>query len=279
MKKLIETEHISFSYEEETGLPLVLEDVNITIGEGEFVAVLGHNGSGKSTFAKHCNAVLLPRTGTVTVDGMDTRDEDKLFEIRQCAGMVFQNPDNQIVATVVEEDVAFALENLGVPPDEMRRRVDESMKMAGIYEFRERAPHNLSGGQKQRVAIAGVVAMRPDCLILDEATAMLDPRGREQVMQTIHYLNKNMGITVVSITHYMEEAAKADRVLVMSKGKVVLEGTPKEVFSQTEKVRSLHLDVPQAAELRDELVKAGIDLPEGIIDTGECAQALYELLQ
>ena len=279
MKKLIETEHISFSYEEETGLPLVLEDVNITIGEGEFVAVLGHNGSGKSTFAKHCNAVLLPRTGTVMVDGMDTRDEDKLFEIRQCAGMVFQNPDNQIVATVVEEDVAFALENLGVPPDEMRRRVDESMKMAGIYEFRERAPHNLSGGQKQRVAIAGVVAMRPDCLILDEATAMLDPRGREQVMQTIHYLNRNMGITVVSITHYMEEAAQADRVLVMSKGHVVMEGTPKEVFSQTEKVRSLHLDVPQAAELRDELVKAGIPMPEGIIDTGECAQALYELLQ
>ena len=279
MKKLIETEHISFSYEEETGLPLVLEDVNITIGEGEFVAVLGHNGSGKSTFAKHCNAVLLPRTGTVMVDGMDTRDEDKLFEIRQCAGMVFQNPDNQIVATVVEEDVAFALENLGVPPDEMRRRVDESMKMAGIYEFRERAPHNLSGGQKQRVAIAGVVAMRPDCLILDEATAMLDPRGREQVMQTIHHLNKNMGITVVSITHYMEEAAQADRVLVMSQGNVVMEGTPKEVFSQTEKVRSLRLDVPQAAELRDELVKAGIPMPEGIIDTGECAQALYELLQ
>ena len=193
--------------------------------------------------------------------------------------MVFQNPDNQIVATVVEEDVAFALENLGVPQDEMRRRVDDSMKMAGIYEYRERAPHNLSGGQKQRVAIAGVVAMRPDCLILDEATAMLDPRGREQVMQTIHYLNRNMGITVVSITHYMEEAAQADRGLVMSKGHVVMEGTPKEVFSQTEKVRSLHLDVPQAAELRDELVKAGIPMPEGIIDTGACAQALYELLQ
>ena len=179
--------------------------------------------------------------------------------------MVFQSPDNQIVATVVEEDVAFALENLGVPPEEMRRRVDEAMKMAGIYEYRERAPHNLSGGQKQRVAIAGV--------------AMLDPRGREQVMQTIHHLNKNMGITVVSITHYMEEAAQADRVLVMSKGNVVMEGTPKEVFSQTEKVRALRLDVPQAAELRDELVKAGIPMPEGIIDTGACAQALYELLK
>ena len=256
-----------------------VDDVDLDVKAGDFVAILGHNGSGKSTLAKHLNAILIPTEGTLYVDGKDTRDESKLWEIRQSAGMVFQNPDNQIVATVVEEDVAFALENLGVPPDEMRRRVDESMKMAGIYEFRERAPHNLSGGQKQRVAIAGVVAMRPDCLILDEATAMLDPRGREQVMQTIHHLNKNMGITVVSITHYMEEAAQADRVIVMSKGHVVMEGTPKEVFSQTEKVRSLHLDVPQAAELRDELVKAGIPMPEGIIDTGECAQALYELLQ
>ena len=253
--------------------------VDFAIEKGDFVAILGHNGSGKSTLAKHINALLVPSEGTLWVDGIDTRDEERVWDVRQSAGMVFQNPDNQIVATVVEEDVAFALENLGVPPEEMRRRVDDSMKMAGIYEYRERAPHNLSGGQKQRVAIAGVVAMRPDCLILDEATAMLDPRGREQVMQTIHYLNRNMGITVVSITHYMEEAAQADRVLVMSKGHVVMEGTPKEVFSQTEKVRSLHLDVPQAAELRDELVKAGIPMPEGIIDTGECAQALYELLQ
>ena len=240
---------------------------------------LGANGCGKSTLAKHFNAILLPEEGKVYVEGMDTADDDKLYDIRQTVGMVFQSPDNQIVATVVEEDVAFALENLGVPPEEMRRRVDDAMKMAGIYEFRERAPHNLSGGQKQRVAIAGVVAMRPDCLILDEATAMLDPRGREQVMQTIHHLNKDLGITVVSITHYMEEAAQADRVLVMSQGSVVMEGTPKEVFSQTEKVRSLRLDVPQAAELRDELVKAGIPMPEGIIDTGECAQALYELLK
>ena len=281
MQPMIQTDALSFSYPVEEGQrrTTALDNVTLSIEKGSFVVVLGHNGSGKSTLAKHMNAVLLPSGGAVYVEGMDTKKEELLLEIRRRVGMVFQNPDNQIVATVVEEDVAFALENLGVPPDEMRRRVDESMKMAGIYEFRERAPHNLSGGQKQRVAIAGVVAMRPDCLILDEATAMLDPRGREQVMQTIHYLNKNMGITVVSITHYMEEAAKADRVLVMSKGKVVLEGTPKEVFSQTEKVRSLHLDVPQAAELRDELVKAGIDLPEGIIDTGECAQALYELLQ
>lgn len=275
---ILQAQDVRFRYDTEQP-NFAVDGVSMEVHRGEFVAVLGANGCGKSTLAKHFNAILLPESGTVLVEDMDTRTDEKLYDIRQKVGMVFQNPDNQIVATVVEEDVAFALENLGVPPEEMRRRVDDAMKMAGIYEFRERAPHNLSGGQKQRVAIAGVVAMRPDCLILDEATAMLDPRGREQVMQTIHYLNKNMGITVVSITHYMEEAAKADRVLVMSKGKVVLEGTPKEVFSQTEKVRSLHLDVPQAAELRDELVKAGIDLPEGIIDTGECAQALYELLQ
>ena len=273
---MIELDRVTYRYDAQHA---ALEDVSLCIGEGELVAVVGHNGSGKSTLAKHLNALLLPESGRVLVDGMDTKDPKNTLAIRQRVGMVFQNPDNQLVTTVVEEDVAFALENLGVPQDEMRRRVDDSMKMAGIYEYRERAPHNLSGGQKQRVAIAGVVAMRPDCLILDEATAMLDPRGREQVMQTIHYLNRNMGITVVSITHYMEEAAQADRVLVMSKGHVVMEGTPKEVFSQTEKVRSLHLDVPQAAELRDELVKAGIPMPEGIIDTGACAQALYELLQ
>ena len=257
----------------------ILHGLDLDVRRGECLALVGESGCGKSTLAKHFNAILLPESGKVYVEDMDTSDNSKLYDIRQTVGMVFQNPDNQIVETVVEEDVAFALENLGVPPDEMRRRVDEAMKMAGSYEFRERAPHNLSGGQKQRVAIAGVVAMRPDCLSLDEATAMLDPRGREQVMQTIHHLNKNMGITVVSITHYMEAAAQADRVLVMSKGHVVMEGTPKEVFSQTEKVRSLRLDVPQAAELRDELVKAGIPMPEGIINTGECAQALYELLQ
>ena len=253
---ILTAKDLKFRYDPEQP-DYALNGVSAEVKRGEFVAVLGANGCGKST--------------------LDTADDDKIYDIRQTVGMVFQNPDNQIVATVVEEDVAFALENLGVPPEEMRRRVDEAMKMAGIYEYRERAPHNLSGGQKQRVAIAGVVAMRPDCLILDEATAMLDPRGREQVMQTIHHLNKNMGITVVSITHYMEEAAQADRVLVMSKGHVVMEGTPKEVFSQTEKVRALHL--PQAAELRDELVKAGIPMPEGIIDTGACAQALYELLK
>ena len=269
---------LKFRYDPEQPV-YALNGVSVGVRRGEFVAVLGANGCGKSTLAKHFNAILLPESGTVLVEGMDTRDEEKIYDIRQKVGMVFQSPDNQIVATVVEEDVAFALENLGVPPEELRRRVDAAMKMAGIYEYRERAPHNLSGGQKQRVANAGVVAIRPDCLILDEATAMLDTCGCLLVLFFFHRLNKDLGITVVAITHYMEEAAQADRVLVMSQGHVVMEGTPKEVFSQTEKVRSLHLDVPQAAELRDELVKAGIPMPEGIIDTGACAQALYELLQ
>ena len=277
MNEMIAAKDVRFRYTPEN--PYAVDGASMTIRKGEFVAVLGANGCGKSTLAKHFNAILLPESGTVTVEGMDTRDESQLYDIRQTVGMVFQNPDNQIVATVVEEDVAFALENLGVPPAEIRARIDEAMQMSGIYRHREKAPHKLSGGQKQRVAIAGVIAMRPDCLVLDEATAMLDPRGREKVMETIHHLNKDFGITVVSITHYMEEAAQADRVLVMSEGHVVMEGTPKEVFSQTEKVRSLRLDVPQAAELRDELVKAGLNLPEGIITEDECAAALYELLK
>ena len=277
MNEMIAAKDVRFRYTSEN--PYAVDGASMTIRKGEFVAVLGANGCGKSTLAKHFNAILLPESGTVTVEGMDTRDESHLYDIRQTVGMVFQNPDNQIVATVVEEDVAFALENLGVPPAEIRARIDEAMQMSGIYKHREKAPHKLSGGQKQRVAIAGVIAMRPDCLVLDEATAMLDPRGREKVMETIHHLNKDFGITVVSITHYMEEAAQADRVLVMSEGHVVMEGTPKEVFSQTEKVRSLRLDVPQAAELRDELVKAGLNLPEGIITEDECAAALYELLK
>lgn len=277
MNEMIAAKDVRFRYTPEN--PYAVDGASMTIRKGEFVAVLGANGCGKSTLAKHFNAILLPESGAVTVEGVDTRDESHLYDIRQTVGMVFQNPDNQIVATVVEEDVAFALENLGVPPAEIRARIDEAMQMSGIYKHREKAPHKLSGGQKQRVAIAGVIAMRPDCLVLDEATAMLDPRGREKVMETIHHLNKDFGITVVSITHYMEEAAQADRVLVMSEGHVVMEGTPKEVFSQTEKVRSLRLDVPQAAELRDELVKAGLNLPEGIITEDECAAALYELLK
>ena len=275
---MLRVQEVKFRYDPDQPRYAV-DGVSMELHRGEFVAVLGANGCGKSTLAKHLNAILLPETGTVLVEDMDTRNEEHLYDIRQKVGMVFQNPDNQIVATIVEEDVAFAPENLGVPPEEIRTRVDEAMKLAGIYEKRDAAPYKLSGGQKQRVAIAGVIAMRPDCLVLDEATAMLDPRGREKVMETIHHLNKDFGITVVSITHYMEEAAQADRVLVMSEGHVVMEGTPKEVFSQTEKVRALRLDVPQAAELRDELVKAGLDLPEGIITEDECAAALYELLK
>lgn len=254
-----------------------VDGVSLHVGMGEFVTVLGANGCGKSTLAKLFNAILLPEAGAVIVEGMNTQEEDKLLPIRQKVGMVFQNPDNQIVATVVEEDVAFALENLGVPQPEMRSRVDEAMQLAGIYKKRLSAPHKLSGGQKQRVAIAGVIAMRPDCLILDESTAMLDPRGRELVMDTIRSLNRDLGITVIAITHYMEEAAQADRVIVMSGGRVAMQGTPKEIFRQTEKVRSLHLDVPQAAELCEELEKAGIPMPEDIIDVDECAKALFAL--
>ena len=275
---ILSAENVVFRYDPQSHA-FALRGVSAQVQRGEFVAVLGANGCGKSTLAKHFNAILLPESGAVTVEGMSTADDEMLYSIRQKVGMVFQNPDNQIVATVVEEDVAFALENLGVPPQEIRTRIDEALEMAGIYKHRGKAPHKLSGGQKQRVAIAGVIAMRPDCLILDEATAMLDPRGREKVMSTIHRLNKDFGITVVAITHYMEEAAQADRVLVMSKGEVVLQGTPVEVFSKVDRLRQLHLDVPQAAELREELVKAGVPMPEGIITEDDCAAALYELLK
>ena len=275
---MLTAQDIHFRYDpEQPGF--ALDGVSLEVKKGEFVAVLGANGCGKSTLAKHFNAILLPETGTVLVEKMDTKNEENLLAIRQKVGMVFQNPDNQIVATVVEEDVAFALENLGVDPKEIRTRIDDAMQMAGIYKHRHKGPHKLSGGQKQRVAIAGVIAMRPDCLVLDESTAMLDPRGRESVMKTIRRLNHEYGITVIAITHYMEEAAQADRVLVMNKGHIVMEGTPREVFSQTEKVRSLRLDVPQAAVLRDELSKAGLPMPEGIIDVEECAQAIYNLLK
>ena len=278
MSKMIDADQIRFRYDPEAD-NWAVDGASLKVEKGEFVAVLGANGCGKSTLAKHLNAILLPETGTVLVEEMDTKDEEKLFQIRQTVGMVFQNPDNQIVATVVEEDVAFALENLGVPSDQIRQRIDQAMKMAGIYQHRNKAPHKLSGGQKQRVAIAGVIAMRPDCLVLDEATAMLDPRGREVVMSTIRTLNREYGITVVAITHYMEEAAQADRVVVMNGGKVVLEGTPAQVFSQADLLREYHLDVPQATELRDELVKLGYDLPQGIISIEECAQAIYKLFQ
>ncbi len=273
---MIDVQDVKFRYDpEQPGY--AVDGVSMQVRRGEFVAVLGANGCGKSTLAKHFNAILLPEKGTVLVEDMDTRTEDHLYDIRQKVGMVFQNPDNQIVATIVEEDVAFALENLGVPAPKIRERIDESMKLAGIYEQKDKAPHKLSGGQKQRVAIAGVIAMRPDCLVLDEATAMLDPRGRRQVMKTIRQL-REAGISIVAITHYMEEAAQADRVLVMSRGRIVMEGTPEQVFSQTERLHSYHLDVPQAAELRDELVKAGIPMPKNVITPEACAEALYALL-
>ena len=278
MEQMLRAQDVWFRYDTEQPAWAV-GGVSMEVKKGEFVAVLGANGCGKSTLAKHFNAILLPEKGTVLVEDIDTRTEEKLYDIRQKVGMVFQNPDNQIVATVVEEDVAFALENLGVPPAEIRARIDDAMKMAGIYKHREKAPHKLSGGQKQRVAIAGVIAMRPDCLVLDESTAMLDPRGREKVMETIRHLNRDYGITVVSITHYMDEAAQADRVVVMSEGKVVMEGTPRQVFSQVDELHRLRLDVPQVTELCCRLAEAGVDIPTDIINEEECAAALYELLK
>ena len=278
MSDIIETRDLRFSYPAAEGVtPVVLDGVDLNIRSGSFVAVLGHNGSGKSTLAKHMNAILLPTGGTVYVDGIDTADEDRLLDIRRTVGMVFQNPDNQIVANVVEEDVAFAPENLGVPPEEIRQRVDDALKTVGMYEFREHAPHLLSGGQKQRVAIAGVLAMAPRCIVLDEPTAMLDPVGRREVMDTIKKLNRTAGVTVVLITHHMDEAAQADRLVVMSKGKVVADGTPKEVFSHVEALKSVGLTVPETVELCWTLRRDGLDLPLDALSDEECAQALYDL--
>ena len=280
MEKIITTQDLFFDYRNEedgTSFP-VLKGINLEIEKGQFVAVLGHNGSGKSTLAKHFNAILLPTEGRVLVAGIDTAEEDRLFDIRQNVGMVFQNPDNQIVATIVEEDVAFALENMGVEPAEIRRRVDEALKQVDMYEYREHAPHQLSGGQKQRVAIAGILAMRPQCIVLDEPTAMLDPKGRREVMRTIRELNREHGATVVLITHYMDEAAVSDRVVVVDNGVVLRDGTPKEVFSQVELLKSVGLDVPQVTELIYELRKEGIDLPQDILTEDECCEALKKLL-
>ena len=257
----------------------VLKGINLEIKKGEFVAVLGHNGSGKSTLAKCFNAINIPESGEVTVDGMDTRDENNLLPIRQQVGMVFQNPDNQIVATIVEEDVAFALENMGVEPAMIRKRVDEALKTVDMYEYRRHAPHKLSGGQKQRVAIAGIIAMRPDCILLDESTAMLDPKGRAEVLKTIKMLNRENGITIVLITHYMEEAAQADRVVVIDDGEIVMDNTPKKVFSQVETLKNLGLDVPQVTELAYGLKKAGYDISTEIISEEECAEAVARILE
>ena len=280
-KKEITVSGLTFVYPgDEEGMPgqVVLKGLDLTIPAGEFAAVLGHNGSGKSTLAKHFNAILLPTEGDVVVCGINTKDEDRLFDIRQQVGMVFQNPDNQIVATIVEEDVAFALENLGVPPEEIRRRVDEALKAVDMYEYREHAPHQLSGGQKQRVAIAGILAMRPDFIILDEPTAMLDPQGRREVLRTVKELNRDFGTTVVLITHYMDEAVQAGRVVVIDDGRILRDGTPKEVFTQVELLKSVGLDVPQVTELVYELRKAGIDLPLDILTEDECYEALKKLL-
>ena len=251
MNDFIKAQGISFSYHVEEGQqPVsVFEDLDVTIHEGELTAVLGHNGSGKSTFAKHLNAILLPSGGKVYIDGMDTADEEKLYDIRQEVGMVFQNPDNQLVATVVEEDVAFALENMGVPPTEIRKRVDDALRAVGMYEYRAQAPHRLSGGQKQRIAIAGVIAMMPRCVVLDEPTAMLDPQGRREVMNVVRELNRKFGITVILITHHMDEAVQAQRVVVMHKGNVLMDGAPREIFTQVDKLRAASLTVPQTIEV------------------------------
>lgn len=263
---------------EETSPVQVFEGLDLTIEAGSFVAVLGHNGCGKSTLAKHFNAILLPTGGSVHVYGMDTRDEALLLKIRQQVGMVFQNPDNQIVSNVVEEDVAFAPENLGVPPEEIRTRVDEALKLVGMFQYREHAPHMLSGGQKQRIAIAGVIAMRPKCIVLDEPTAMLDPQGRREVLATIRRLNRENHITAVLITHHMPEAVLADRVVVMTDGGILTDGTPKEVFSQVELLRAAGLTVPETTLLLYELRQAGFDLPLDALSVEECAQTLRDFL-
>ena len=272
---MIEVNHLSHLYVDENGNDVrALDDVNLTIQRGEFVAIIGTNGSGKSTLAKHFNVLLQPTEGNVTVCGFDTLDDEHIWNIRQHVGMVFQNPDNQIVAAVVEEDVAFGPENLGVPSAEIRKRVDEALAAVNMTEYAEHGPHLLSGGQKQRVAIAGVLAMKPDCIVLDEPTAMLDPKGRLEVLETIHRLNKEEGITIVIITHFMEEAVTADRVVVMKNGVKLQEGTPREIFTQVDTLKDLGLDVPVAAEVASKLIQKGVDIPNDIITNDELGDAL-----
>ena len=282
MGKIIEFENVSFRYEaDEDGmlLPLALKDISLSVEQGSFVAVLGHNGSGKSTFAKLTNAINIPEEGRVLVNGLDTREEKNIDEIRRTVGMVFQNPDNQIVATIVEDDVAFGPENLGVEPAEIRSRVDDALNAVGMYDFRESEPYKLSGGQKQRVAIAGVIAMQTQCIVLDEPTAMLDPNGRKEVLSTIKRLNKERGITVVLVTHFMDEAVQADRVVVIDNGRIYLDGTPREVFSQAEKLIAAGLDVPQATQLAKYLNSNGIDIRTDILNEEEYIEAIFSLLR
>lgn len=275
MGEFIRVDNVSFSYDDNR----VLNNISLSVQEGEFVALLGHNGCGKSTMAKLFNVLLSPQSGTVTIDGITAETEDDIYEIRSRVGLVLQNPDNQLVATVVEEDVAFGPENLGVPPQEIRRRVDSALKAVDMYEYRSHAPHKLSGGQKQRVAIAGIIAMEPRCIVLDEPTAMLDPKGRQEVMDTIRRLNKSMGITIVLITHYMDEAVQADRVIVMDKGSILTQGTPRQVFSKTELLKEHSLDVPQSVELMYTLKnKYGAAVNEMPLTPAECVQTLSEIL-
>ena len=280
---MVQTDKLIFEYEKRDeegnviGKSPAIDEVDIDVKEGQFIAILGHNGSGKSTLAKHINAILVPTEGTVWVNGLDTKDPSELWNVRQSAGMVFQNPDNQIIGTVVEEDVGFGPENLGVPTDEIWQRVEESLKAVGMIEYRHHSPNKLSGGQKQRVAIAGVVAMEPKCIVLDEPTAMLDPVGRKEVLKTVKKLREQKKVTVILITHYMEEVIDADKIYVMDHGRVVMEGTPKEVFSQVDELKKYRLDVPQVTILADELKKQGLDIPSGILRKEELVEALCQL--
>ncbi len=275
---MIRSEDLRFQYKRENHETIALDGLNIDIAKGEFTVIIGHNGSGKSTFAKLANGILLPSGGVIYVGGMDTKDHDKIWDIRKTAGMVFQNPDNQIVATIVEEDVAFGPENLGIPSDGIRKRVDDALEAVGMYEHRRKPPHLLSGGQKQRIAIAGILAMKPECIILDEPTAMLDPAGRREVVDTIKRLNRDEAMTIVHITHYMDEAVDADRVIVMEKGVKLLEGTPSEVFSNVEKLQEMGLDVPQVTLLAHELRKSGLDIPADILTVEDMEKALCQFL-
>ncbi|MEE0058151.1 energy-coupling factor transporter ATPase [[Bacteroides] pectinophilus] len=281
---IIVAENVTFEYyrrDEEgnvEGITTAVDNVSLTMQKGDFIAVLGHNGSGKSTFAKHINALLYPTEGTLYVDGIDTSDEERLLDIRQSAGMVFQNPDNQIVCTLVDEEVAFGPENIGVPSEEIWERVEKSLKAVGMYEYRNASPNKLSGGQKQRIAIAGIVAMKPKCIVLDEPTAMLDPHGRKDVMKVLHELNRREGVTIILITHYMDEVIDADKVFVMDDGKLVMQGKPREIFSQVDRLKELRLDVPQVTELAYELKKSGLDMPDGILTHEEFRDALKKCM-
>ncbi len=283
MGRYIEFRDVTFGYIDDPDSNVaeenVIKNLTLSIDKGDFVAVLGHNGCGKSTFAKLCNAIAVPQSGKVYIDGIDTADESRLFDIRRKVGMVFQNPDNQIVATVVEDDVAFGPENLGIEPDEIRHRVDEALSQVEMYQFRNFEPHKLSGGQKQRVAIAGIIAMQPECIVLDEPTAMLDPRGRREVMKTIRELNERLGITIVLITHYMDEAVKANRVIVMDEGNVLLDGAPKQVFTHIDLLKKTGLDVPEATELTNILIKRGLSLPEDILSIDELTEKIVSIME